>query len=134
MSSRTWCFTWNNYSPEDELVLQNYDFKFILYGREVASTGTRHLQGLLVLREPQRISFLKKNFGSRPHFEVCRNFPASVQYCKKDGDFFLIDRRSKRGPKSGQPRTLRKDISKKDEKVEEVFRSIVKEFAFPKCL
>lgn len=103
MTARTWCFTWNNYTPDSEMNLQCSKYVYLLYGREVASTGTKHLQGLLVLPSPQRLSYLRKTYGSSAHWEVCRNYKASQVYCKKDGDFFERDLRQKRGPKSGEP-------------------------------
>ena len=40
---------------------------------------------------------MKEIIGGNPHLEIARNVNASIQYCKKDGDFFEIGTR-----KSGQ--------------------------------
>lgn len=115
--SRKWCFTLNNYTKEEELRLQRYNFLYICYGREISSTGTRHLQGVISLRGPQRLSFLKK-IDSRAHWEICKNFDASVNYCKKDGDFYIRDDRRKRiapfTPSAGEVSFALSDLSSPD--------------------
>lgn len=132
MTARTWCFTWNNYNSDSEMRLQNFDFKLLCYGRELSSTGTPHLQGVLVLQSPQRMTYLKSQFGSSPHWEVCRSLPASIAYCKKDGDFFFQDRRLKRGPK---PKTGMKQPSQivDPEKIDEIIEKMIKttKISFP---
>ncbi len=45
------CFTYNNYTPEDELRIRGAvgmgGIRYIVYGREVGECGTPHLQGYL---------------------------------------------------------------------------------------
>lgn len=57
-------------------------------GKEQGETGTPHLQGFLILQNPQRLSFLKRRLHATAHFENARGTSeeASV-YCKKDGDY-----------------------------------------------
>lgn len=125
MTSRTWCFTWNNYTEDSEMRLQSYNYKLLCYGREIASTGTKHLQGVIVLNIPQRLSHLKSSFGISPHWEVCKNLNASINYCKKDGDYFFFDRRQKRGPKPRTADPVRTQVTNMEEEVERIFREIV---------
>ncbi len=100
MSHKSWCFTLNNYSPDHELNFQNFgSYSYMCYGREIGESGTKHLQGVLTLVNSQRMSFLKAQLGSKAHWEPCRSVPASIVYCKKDGDYFENNRRRPRGPR-----------------------------------
>lgn len=86
--AKNWCYTLNN-PTDDELKRFSCLPSFATYhvfGHEVGEAGTPHLQGLILLDKKKRLSFLRK-WCERGHYEVCRNLPASVQYCKKGGDF-----------------------------------------------
>lgn len=88
MSSKRWCFTLNHHTSDDETYLQQVECLYLVYGREVAESGTPHLQGFFTFKKMQRLSGVKKLLP-RAHFEVAKG--TSVQasdYCKKDGDFF----------------------------------------------
>lgn len=90
--ARNWCFTLNNYGDEDvnrlsHLVETNSHVKYIIFGRETASTGTKHLQGFITFSIAKRLSNVKKIIGKNPHVEIARNIQASIQYCKKENDF-----------------------------------------------
>ena len=92
MGSVNWCFTLNNYTNDDikrlnELVSQDDRVKYLLYGKEVAQSGTPHLQGFIRFTKRTRLTKAKSTIGSNPHVEIARNVNASVQYCKKDGDW-----------------------------------------------
>lgn len=84
--AKHWCFTLNNYSNDDQLSTLPDELSYLLYGREIAASGTPHLQGVCSFRTrtqaPSRILF-----NGRAHWEVCRSVPASIKYCKKDGDW-----------------------------------------------
>lgn len=90
MSYRTWCFTLNNYSEDDERLLgQLYEqgtARYVLFGRESGESGTPHLQGVLTLASPSRRRALSRLIP-RAHLEPCRSRDASIEYCKKEGDF-----------------------------------------------
>lgn len=103
--SKTWCFTLNNYTADEEAAVTAwYDLSYCVYGREVSSTGTRHLQGFVTFRKALRLSALKK-FSPRAHWEVARSADASIKYCKKDGDYKVIDNRKTRKKKKPKPIT-----------------------------
>jgi len=84
------CFTLNNYTPEQEQALRgavgSTGILYMLYGREVApTTGTPHLQGYLQCnhKKMQRINtklgiFVQAQKGTATQ---------ASDYCKKDGDF-----------------------------------------------
>lgn len=49
---------------------------------ERGANGTEHLQYVITLKHPQRLSALKK-MAPRAHFEITNNVAASRNYCKK---------------------------------------------------
>ena len=99
--ARRWCFTLNNYTPEEELAfwrlgqeIENSDWlEYLIYGREVGEQGTPHLQGYLMANHKMRWSTMNRRiFGQddygRVHWETARGTPQqAITYCKKDGDF-----------------------------------------------
>lgn len=96
MVSKTWCFTLNNYSPlEEQQISEMPGVSYLIYGREVATTGTRHLQGYVTFATAKRLTGVRK-LNSRAHWEIARSVEASIRYCKKDGDFVEVDNRKPR--------------------------------------
>lgn len=90
--SKNWCFTLNNYTEEDInridlLITTDNRIVYVLYGKEVASTGTRHLQGFIQFNVRLTLQNVKNIIGSEPHVSVTRNVNASRNYCKKEGDW-----------------------------------------------
>jgi hypothetical protein len=106
MSRKSWCFTLNNYLESDELFLSGiYDggeLSYLIYGRELSSTGTPHLQGFVTFKRTCRLGALKRKWGDRYHFESARNPVAAIKYCRKDGDVveFGTYNRGRRGERS----------------------------------
>lgn len=87
MATRTWVFTLNNYTAEQETAVQALDLAYLVYGREVGESGTPHLQGL-IHDKLMRFSAVKKLIPSA-HWEAAIARPdLGIAYCKKDGDFF----------------------------------------------
>lgn len=96
MTSRSYCFTLNNWTTDDEIILNNLTktcghsadkpkARYIIWGQEVGESGTPHLQGYCELSSPQRISWLKKLIP-RAHFESRKGTREQARdYCKKDG-------------------------------------------------
>lgn len=56
-------------------------------GREVASTGTPHLQGFVSFAGKVRLGKVKELIGGNAHCEIARDVRRAIQYCKKDGNF-----------------------------------------------
>lgn len=82
--SRNWAFTLNNYMQSDIKSLcevKNEDYQYI-FQEETGKEGTPHLQGTIILKNPQALSYMKKING-RAHWEICRNKFASINYCQK---------------------------------------------------
>lgn len=89
---KNWCFTLNNYTDAHVAQLESLGprVNYLIYGKEVSATGTPHLQGFVQLQDRKRLNFVKQLIGGNPHCEKARNVPASVIYCKKEGDYTEI--------------------------------------------
>lgn len=97
MSSRNFCFTLNNYTEEEEALLQNFDWKYIVYGHEIAPTTlTPHLQGFFKLQRDQKLTirkcqeFLQNTVGvSRMSIQIARGSTSQNKaYCTKGTNIF----------------------------------------------
>ncbi len=88
---RSYCFTLNNYTDEDEQRIQNIDAKYLIYGREVApTTGTRHLQGYVQFKNPKSFNSTKKTLGKNAHLEVASGNPEQNKaYCVKEDTMYF---------------------------------------------
>lgn len=85
--SRSYVFTLNNYTKEEEDRVQSMDCQYLIYGREKGAQGTPHLQGMVYFKLQKSFNAVKK-LMQRAHLEVCRDVQASIVYCKKEGDVF----------------------------------------------
>lgn len=98
MSSKNWCFTLNNYTDDDitrlnDLTNTDHTVAYIIYGKEIGESGTPHLQGYINVTQRLRFTTVKDIIGSNPHVEVARNVNASINYCKKDGNWVEFGKR-----------------------------------------
>lgn len=85
MTSRNFCFTLNN--PIDTTMVDTIECKYIVYGHEVApSTGTPHLQGVVVFHNKKALSGAIKALPGC-HVEITRDLFPAILYCKKEGDW-----------------------------------------------
>lgn len=91
--SRTWCFTINNYTVEEEFLCM-FDLEpitYIVFGHEIGEEGTPHLQGYFEVSYRVDLGVLKTWPGfARAHFEPRKGTQQqAVDYCKKaDNDWF----------------------------------------------
>lgn len=88
--SRDWCFTINNYSDEDVSMVEDISSisVYLIYGKEVASTGTKHLQGYVYFKDAKSFSKMVKIFPKGTHIEVTKGTPQQASdYCKKEKDY-----------------------------------------------
>lgn len=87
---KRFCFTWNNYDDKAQPFLEQFyttHCKYLVYGKEVADTGTPHLQGFFTLNQKKRITALRK-LGLACHLEGAKGTSLQASdYCKKEGDF-----------------------------------------------
>lgn len=92
--SKYWCWTLNNPTEAEEQAIkiaateEKTPIAYLVYGREVGSSGTRHLQGYLELRRKLRLVSAKRVLGpERAHLEPRMGSASqAADYCKKDGD------------------------------------------------
>lgn len=86
-----WCFTLNNYQETEvravEFLGQLAGTKWCVYGYEVGTSGTPHLQGYMQFEQNKRLAALRQ-FVPRAHWEKARgSHQANFVYCTKDGVF-----------------------------------------------
>lgn len=101
--SRYWCFTINNYTPDDVRLCESLhpiSTTFIIIGKEVGENGTRHLQGYIELPRRLRLNQVSQLFNPlRPHFESRRGTAQQARdYCAKDNDFTEFGELSQAAP------------------------------------
>jgi len=87
--ARHYAFTLNNYSDDDlvHLTTPPSCVVYLVFGKEVAASGTPHLQGHVYFSSQQSIRQAKRLLGIEAHFSVARNVARSIEYCKKDREF-----------------------------------------------
>lgn len=90
--STRWVYTINNPTPEEVLhcrgLVDDGTCLRVVFGLETGESGTRHIQGCLVLPRRLRLNQLKQILP-RAHLEVMRGtIDQAEQYCRKDGEYF----------------------------------------------
>ncbi len=84
---RHWCLTLNNPQVEaypHESWLSDLDIEYLIYGKEVGTSGTPHLQMYLCYINRKSLHQIKGDFP-RAHIERMRGSPLQASlYCKKD--------------------------------------------------
>lgn len=62
-------------------------FRYVVFGRECGSNGTKHLQGYVECGKPRRLASLKKDY-QQPHWEPAKGSKEqNFVYCTKEGDW-----------------------------------------------
>jgi len=115
--SRSWAFTLNNYTDEELEACKAWECKHLVFGKEVSSTGTPHLQGNVVFSTLKSLAQLKKLNG-RAHWTQTIALEASIEYCEKDGDVFEKGLRPATNEEKGlRGKAAMKEIIKRARKV-----------------
>lgn len=85
---RNFVFTINNPTKKDVNMLQELEYRYIVYGREIGKENkTPHLQGYCELTKQMRFAAVKKHLP-RAYLAARRGTGKhAADYCKKDGDF-----------------------------------------------
>lgn len=94
VKSKFWCFTLNNPEVTDEDLLRNLKYDYLIFGREIGKSGTKHLQGYIEFSVRKEFTTVCK-INPRIHWENRRGSSLQASdYCKKDGDFVEIGKLS----------------------------------------
>lgn len=90
--AKNWCFTLNNYTENEVARLRagGDEISYLIVGKEIGESGTPHLQGFVQFKNRCRLEGVKSFVGERAHVEAARNIFASVEYCKKENDYFEV--------------------------------------------
>lgn len=84
---RNYCLTINNWTESDVNNLLLIPHKYLIYGKQLSSTGTPHLQIYLQLKEASTMSALSKKLP-KSHIEPAVYSPEEcIEYCKKNCAF-----------------------------------------------
>lgn len=91
LQSKHWCFTINNYEEHRlgriEELEKSDQVKYLVVGREVGESGTKHLQGFVSFATKKTLRAVKEFIGEA-HLETTKGSPKqAAEYCKKEGDF-----------------------------------------------
>lgn len=82
--TRSYCFTLNNYTPEEVAAINSCECKYVVYGKETGENGNKHLQGFVSFLNPRTIKGLKRDLAwKRAHLEVAEKPLSAIDYCKK---------------------------------------------------
>lgn len=80
-------FTLNNYTEAEEEDLINYQYRYLIIGKEIGKNGTPHLQGYIEFESRKYFTTLKK-FNPNIHWEKRMGSQLqAIEYCKKEGNF-----------------------------------------------
>lgn len=89
---RNWAFTMhpgdaNSRDVWGALFLEQKNAKYVIIGLEHGKIGeTPHLQGTVVFNTARTFNSMK-SIANTTHWEMCRDLFASIEYCKKEGNF-----------------------------------------------
>ena len=110
--ARAWCWTWNNYTKEDEARMAQYLKTECIRGAfqpEVGKEGTPHLQGYFEFKYPRDMAGIKADWP-KIHLEKARNIKAAMAYCTKEdtkaGNATVVDKTKRTVSDPLQGRTL----------------------------
>lgn len=88
---KNYCFTYNNYNDESVIKLKNTlnTLGKWLFGYEVGESGTKHLQGFIILNSKKSLTKLIKDINIKEiHLEQCKGSQKDNEtYCTKDKNY-----------------------------------------------
>ena len=91
--SKFYCFTANNYTPDQEKHIQSIDCRWMVYGHEHVNEGTPHLQGCIYMNSLKSLKQMNNLFMFEDrgvHLEVCKgSFKQNFEYCTKEDEHYF---------------------------------------------
>lgn len=97
MTSKSWFGTLNNWTEEEYQALQECpDITYAVIGKEIGpECGTPHLHIAITLKKNKRLAGMKSEINKRANWQLPdKGILACQRYCKKDGDFIIIDNKN----------------------------------------
>lgn len=98
MTSRRWCWTLNNWTPIELVVLEHAidliesRITYYCWSEEEGREGTPHLQGYAEFSSAVRLSHVKRFIGARIHGERARGTGSENRtYCSKDDNPTFVE-------------------------------------------
>lgn len=92
MQGKYWCFTINNYVPEDDpcqWVGSRTGVSYVVYQKEKGASGTPHLQGYCELTAKKKLGGMKK-IHPRACWDIRKGTQAqAIAYCKKQDETYV---------------------------------------------
>lgn len=86
--ARGWVWVLNNYTDEQMTAYDAIDCEYVIYGKEVGKSGTKHLQGYIYWKNPKSFNAVKRILPGSPHIEAAKGTANdNEKYASKDGDF-----------------------------------------------
>ncbi|QHB15188.1 replication initiatior protein [Begomovirus-associated alphasatellite sp.] len=83
--SRNYCFTLFSYVLPLFSSLPDWANYLVFQEEQSPTTGRKHIQGYINLKNPQSLSFLKGKLGNGVHLEIAKGSASSNRdYCRKD--------------------------------------------------
>jgi len=79
--ARSWVFTWNNPTNDDQTYLMDMECRFLIFQKEKEST--EHFQGTVIFPDPISFKSVKKLLP-KCHLEPCVDIQSSIKYCSKE--------------------------------------------------
>lgn len=98
--SRNFCYTLNNYTDDEYLMLKMIGYDYHVLGKEVGESGTPHIQGYIHFKNARSWNAVKKMM-KRWHIDPCKGSPEqNINYCTKDKNYEEIGTRPKQGKRT----------------------------------
>ncbi len=79
---RNWCFTWNNHTEANINALENLKSCDYIFQPEIGESGTPHLQGCLLFKQPKAFNQIKSLLPGA-HIETMKYRKKAIAYCMK---------------------------------------------------